>query len=159
MAEQPVWPDHARELLAELAAAPSRLCLVTGDDAEAVTQQLATALGVQPCQVGKLVTDSPSVSSVGEIASLLTTEVVLVALDVLFWPALAVDPLGLLQDLSRFRPRIALWPGVVEGRRAQYSDPGRPDAYDQPLDDALLLHARRVRFPDEVPYTLERVLS
>lgn len=138
---------------------PGRLCLVTGDDAEPVTNQLAGALGVQPCQVGKLVTDTPSVPSVGEIASLLSAEVVLVALDVLFWPALAVDPLGLLQSLSRSRPRIALWPGVIEGRRARYSDPGRPDAYDHALDDALLLRARRVRFPDELPYTLERVLS
>jgi hypothetical protein len=156
--DRAVWPDHAGELIRELGSAPGRLCLITGDAAEGAAEKLAGALGIRPCQVGRLLTDSATVPSVRTIESLLAKETIFVALDVLFWPGLVLDPLALLRDLSRSRPRIAVWPGVIQGRRAQYSEPGRVDAYDRVLEDALLLRARQVRFPDDVPYTVERVV-
>ena len=147
MPDRAVWPDHAGELIKELASAPGRLCLMTGDDAEDAAQELAAALGVRPCQVGRLVTDRASVPSIGTIESLLAEETVLVALDVLFWPILVVDPLALLRSLSRSWARIAVWPGSIQGRRARYSEPGRRDAYDRVLEDAVLLRARQVGSP------------
>lgn len=78
-------------------------------------------------------------------------------LDVLFWPDLQLDPIGLLRRLSADGPVIAVWPGRVSGGRVSYSEPGRPDHYDEPLRDALLLRPIHVTFPDEAPYELERI--
>ncbi len=78
-------------------------------------------------------------------------------LDILFWPEFAMNPIGLLRSLSRVKPRIAVWPGVLEGHRALYSQPGRRDRFESILSDSVILAPRQVHFPDEVPYTTERI--
>jgi hypothetical protein len=50
-----------------------------------------------------------------------------------------------------------VWPGEIVDRRARYSAPGHPDHYDQRLADVVVLRPRTTRFPDEVPYEIERV--
>lgn len=60
-------------------------------------------------------------------------------LEMLFDPSLKVDPLLVLQRLSRERTVVAAWPGGWDGHRLTYAEPGHPEhrAYDQP--DAVVL--------------------
>lgn len=73
-----------------------------------------------------------------------------VALDnveLLFDPELAVDPLRLLQGISRDRTLIVAWPGEFDGTNLTYARPGHPEAkrYDRP--DAIIVAAGEPR-PD-----------
>jgi hypothetical protein len=85
------------------------------------------------------------------------TATLLVDCAILFDPEVAIDPLALFRTLAKRRPIIAVWPGTIEGGWARYSQPGRRDHYEGQLADVLVLRARPTAFPDEVPYTVERV--
>jgi len=50
-----------------------------------------------------------------------------------------------------------VWRGDITNNRARYSAPGRPDHYDERLADVVVLRPRITRFPDEVPYDIERI--
>ncbi len=65
--------------------------------------------------------------------------------ELLFDPELAVDPLRLLQGISRDRTLIVAWPGETDGTNLTYARPGHPEArrYDRP--DAIIVAAREPR--------------
>jgi hypothetical protein len=118
---------------------------------------MSEALVQEPLSVGRALTvgDAPPVP--GRIPDMLPDATLLVDLNFLFWDALAVDPIALLTILSRKRPRVAVWPGQITGDRAVYSEPGRRDYFEQQLGDAIVLTPRPVIYPDETPYTMERI--
>ena len=118
---------------------------------------MSDALGLLPMSVGRALTSGDAFPSVNESIKLLGDAVLLTDLDILFWPEFALNPISLLRSLSRVKPRIAVWPGVLEGHRALYSQPGRRDRFESILSDAVILAPRQVHFPDEVPYTAERI--
>jgi hypothetical protein len=45
----------------------------------------------------------------------------------------------------------------VAANRAVYSALGRIDHYDKTLADVLVLHTQGVSFPDQVPFTIQRI--
>jgi hypothetical protein len=56
------------------------------------------------------------------------TEIVLLDnLEILFGVDLQLDPLRLLQTLSRSRTIVAAWPGNLNGDHLVYSEPGHPE--------------------------------
>lgn len=136
--------------------AHGRFGLICGPDSEAVAVRLARSVGIPISSVGTLLTEGESGISAPE--AVLRGRRVLTDLDVLFWPAVPVDPLRLLRTLARNTPLLAVWPGDVVGERARYSEPGRPDHYDQTLPaEAVILRARPTTFPDELAYEVERI--
>jgi hypothetical protein len=150
------WPREGAALWAELAAVPGRLALVVGGNEPAV--KLAEVAGETPCRVGQLLTDEPSPPDWSEVSRLLQGWRVLLDLEILFDPALQVDALQLLRSLARAqRGVIAVWPGSVISRRATYSELGRFDRYVSDLSDSLVLRPRQAAFPDETPFTIERI--
>ncbi|MFZ5872009.1 MAG: hypothetical protein ACOYXW_15975 [Actinomycetota bacterium] len=150
------WPDDGIALWAELERHPGRLAVVVRDREPAMS--LAGLLGVEPCKVGQRLTDLPSPPDPSAASVLLSGERVLVDLDVLFDPAMFLDPIRFLRDHSRYASGlVAVWPGDVVGDRATYSVEGRFDRYVSDLTDTLVLRARRVDFPDETPFTTERI--
>lgn len=153
------WPEAGRVLIAELAAAPGRLCLIVGDpkEAEELLGLLGADLGLVGASVGSLVAAFEEPPDADECEELLNRYDLLVDLDVLMWPDLGTNPAALLRRLARRRPRIAFWPGDIRGQAAIYSEPGRPDHHDFALTDAVVLHPRKRAFPDELPYTVERI--
>jgi hypothetical protein len=66
--------------------------------------------------------------------------------------------LPFLAGRARRLPTIVVWPGTVRDQRALHSAPGRPDHYDERLDDVVVLRPRTTRFPDEAPFDTERIL-
>ncbi|HXF74374.1 MAG TPA: BREX-3 system P-loop-containing protein BrxF [Actinomycetota bacterium] len=151
------WPGAAAALRDELAGRPGRLALVCGEDAERTAERIAEALGVSPTRVGGLLTAEEAPPAPSVVAELLSTATVLMDCEILFDRGVGVDPLQLLRALARRAPRIAVWPGRIASGRTTYSEPGRRDHYERELADTLVIRPRHTAFPDEVPYTVERI--
>jgi hypothetical protein len=153
------WPEAIAELRQELAHRPGRLALICGEVSaavDAVVAALADALRVAPVRVGMVLTKG-QVPDSDAVGAALGDSTILVDCEILFDPELRIDPLHLLRRLARRAPRVAVWPGRIDGGRATYSEPGRRDFYERRIADALVLRPRATSFPDEVPYTLERI--
>jgi len=146
------------ELMDELGRNPGRLCLVEGaGSGRDLVRLIAQGFGDEPTSVGRVVTHDAATEAPGDVTSNFADAQFLVDLDVLFWPAMKVNPLQLLRSLSRSKPLISHWPGEITGRRATYSELGRRDYFDSTIGDAVVVRPRSVGFPDETPYTIERI--
>ena len=64
--------------------------------------------------------------------------IVLDNLEILFHVALKLDPLRLLQGLSRHRTVVAAWNGSIEGDYMTYAVPGHPEYRRYPVRDFLV---------------------
>jgi hypothetical protein len=149
----------APDLIAELTASPGRFALVAGGASD-VIQECERLLRVRCCRVGALLVDRPSPPSDTEIETMLRPHPLLVEMEILFAPQLGIDPLALLRRLARQRaPRVAAWPGPLQNGRAMFSEPSRPDYYDRPVDDVLILRAAERSFPDEPCFEIERWMT
>ncbi len=152
------WPSAGKQLLAELRDGRGRVALVRQDpETEGLVAKLSAALEVPAEPAGQLLTNDATPPDGDHVRDILRGRPLLADLEVLFSPALHLDPLALLRRLSADGPVIAVWPGRIADRRAIYSELGRPDHYDVPLTDVLVLTPIKVAFPDEVPYELERI--
>lgn len=151
------WPEAATALRDELAGRPGRLALVCGEGAGRTAERIAEALGASPTRVGGLLTTEETPPALHAVAELLSAATVLEDCEILFDPEVGVDPLQLLRALARRAPRIAVWPGRIASGRATYSERGRRDHYERSLSDTLVISPRHTAFPDEVPYTVERI--
>ncbi len=141
----------------ELADRPGRLALLCGAGADRAAEMLGAATGWSPLRVGRVLTATDAPPDPEAVRTVLSDANLLLDCEILFDPELGTDPLQLLRVLARRSPRVAVWPGRIEGGRATYSRPGRRDHYERPLSDAVVLRPRPSGFPDEVPYTLERI--
>ena len=143
------------DLWASLEAGPERLALVVGDDADGLVKAAASWRGIVPTSVSHLLTvEHPDGWEHEE--QLLRSRRVLIDVEVLFWPTVMVDPLRLFRSLSRRGPMIVRWPGQIGGeRRALFSEPGRMDYYDEPLNGEVVVRSRAISSPTDVPYDLE----
>jgi len=152
------WPQVGWELLAELATDPGRLALIAGNslDGYNLALRLARDLGLDIVWLGAAVSALPGPPSEGQLYQAVGEAELVADVDLLFSADLGIDPLGFLAQLARRRPTVAVWPGEVVAGRARYSVPGRPDHFDRSLPDAIVLRPRPVRYPDEVPFSLER---
>ena len=152
------WPRAGADLISELQQARGRIALIRDEGPLVETiSLLAEAVGEQPTPVGQVFSDCAEPPGATEAFSLLHGRRLLTDLDVLFWPELHVDPVGLLRRLAANGPIIAVWPGKVADGRAMYSEPARRDYFDAALRDALVLTPVPVTFPDDVPYEVERI--
>ena len=147
-------------MLGELAVGRGRYALITAssqDESDALIERISSDLSLQVARIGSLFADGECPPTVEQIAAVCVDAAILADLDLLFWPDLRLDPLAFVADRSRRSLTIAAWPGAVSGGRATYSAPGRPDYYDGRLGDCLLLKPRTRRYPDEVPFVIERI--
>ena len=120
---------------------------------------LVDDLSLSAASVGRLLADRSQAPSPSDVEALLAEFHVLYDLDVLMWPALKVSVESLFRSLARRGPRIWVWPGTIEGGHARYGISGRPDYHDVRLSDTIVLRPLARRFPDEVPYAVERIGS
>ena len=79
-------------------------------------------------------------------------------LEVLCWrrePAL--DLPRFLRLHARKHGTVVLWPGRITERVATFSEPGRRDFVRLALTEVTVLSPVPTRFPDEVPFEIERI--
>lgn len=161
MAEElTMWPDAGVALIDELAKSRGRFALVVGPHAEAevTVSRLQDDLAVEVASVGRRFCEWQSAPTMSEIDVELMAATILTDIDMLFAPALHLPVLGFLARRGRDRPTIAVWPGDVSQGRATYSSPGRLDFQSEAITNAVIIHPRPTRFPDEVPFEIERIL-
>lgn len=152
------WPAAGTRLLNELRAG-RRPALIAAPQpaAEALALRLTVDLDLVAVSLGPILAARPDAPTGDGITPALANATVLTRLDVALWPDLGIDLLALLRQRARLRPTIAIWPGEITHGRATYSQPGRPDHVDRTVTDVLLLRPAPTTFPDEVPYTVERI--
>ena len=73
------------------------------------------------------------------IADTAAEVVLLDSLELLFAVDLMLNPLRLLQSLSRNRTIIAAWPGHFTGETLSYAEPGHPEARREVRPDARII--------------------
>jgi hypothetical protein len=153
------WPAAGQALLQELAKSPGRLALTVDDSSGSTVAAFAELLGLGPVSVGRTVTRGDLPATTDALVAMLSGAQLLVDLDVLFWqPWLRLDPIAVLRTIvRRGGPVVSEWPGTAIGRTVTYSMPGRRDYYRATLEDAVILRPRDRVYPDELPYTLERM--
>lgn len=153
------WPDAGQQLLHELSSARARYALIDAvpKAADQLIDCLVGAFDLPVVHLGAALADRESVPTAAEVDAACASATILADLDLLLWPALSVPILPFLGALARRRSIIAVWPGEITGHRARYSIPGRPDHHDRRLADVVVLRPRAARFPDEVPYQIERI--
>jgi hypothetical protein len=147
------------ELGAELRASPERFALIDGatDRTASVVDECERLMGAPRCHVGAVLCAFDEPPTAAQAEALLAPHPVLVDLELLFAPELHIDPLMLLRSLRRRGlPRIALWPGHLAAGRARFSAPQRPDFYEQPCGDVLVLRPRDGTLPGERCFEVER---
>ena len=153
------WPASGNALREELDR-PGRLMLVTGvrDEARALLQRLAALYGQPVTSVAGAALAEPREWSERSLTARLGQAWFLDDLECLCWkPAWSIDPIRFCRRMAVRHGVVAHWPGAIQGRRALFSAPGRPDFIDLPLADLVVLHAVPTRFPDETPFALERI--
>lgn len=145
-------------LVRELASLPGRFALIEESvGVEDATAECERMLDTTRCSVGGLLAEESDPPSPRRIEQVLAPHALLVDIDVLFAPQLRVDPVALLRRLARSKPpRVAVWPGLLQGRRASYSEPAKADHYERTLDDVLVLRPSERMFPDEPCFAIER---
>lgn len=128
---------------------------------QTISRQLLSGLaekeGAEALSVGRLLTASEGPGEFDNLEELIGDASFLIDLDILFWPDVQSNPLQLLRALSRRAPRFAQWPGALVGKRLTYSERGRKDFFDAAIEDAVIMRPKVVRFPDEVPFEVERI--
>ena len=63
----------------------------------------------------------------------------------------------MLKQLAHQSGIVAVWPGSFDGRYIEFSTPNRSDYVRADASGIGVLRPVKSQFPDEVPFTLERV--
>ena len=158
----PLWLERVAEDIQGLGR-PGSVALVSGDSAAradglAVLDDLGRALGTAPVSVTEVgLSGSPARTWQG-LLERLEGHPLLVDVEALCWdPWLSLDVRRFLELHARRSGVVALWPGRVRGRVATFSAPGRKDHGRVELAGWSILRPVPTRFPDEVPFEIERI--
>lgn len=146
------------EIVAELRTRPGRLgILARGGRLDSALAWLSTALGWDIVRVGRVLALRDHPPTPDEIEAALRGSHVFVDCQVLFNHVLVIGPIQLFRRLARRNPSFFCWPGDIRDGTFSYSRVGRPDHFEETVQDAIVLHPRELAFPDEFPFTIERV--
>jgi hypothetical protein len=87
--------------------------------------------------LGQLVSDAAAASE--ENVEPGSGTVLLDNIELLFDASLALDPLRLLEEISRNWTLVVAWPGQVEGGWLLYARPGHPEYKRYPVGDLMIV--------------------
>lgn len=157
--KRPLWLDQAGDQVQGLLRRES-VGLVAGDRAEglAVLNELGRISGAAPVSLTEVGLPGTPVRRWEEFAERLAGCPLLYDLESLCWDrGLGLDVLRLLRLHARKQGVVALWPGRINERIATFSAPGRRDFVRFALGELSVLRPVSTRFPDEVPFEIERI--
>jgi hypothetical protein len=158
-ASPPLWALSNTLTLEELRR-PDALTLVVGDRPRSyqLLRTLGVAMSVHAASVtGVALTGAPPESD-QELLERLSGHPLLFDVEALCWaPWLRLDPVRLLRRHARRQGVVVAWPGQVRNRTVTFSAPGRRDYVNVATTDFGVMRPVPTQFPDQVPFTLERV--
>ena len=153
------WPAAGFALLRELDR-PGRLMLIIAPprDALALLCQFAALAGQPVTSVSEVALAGPMEWSERNLTERLQGARFLADLECLFWkPIWGIDPLRLCRRMAQKHGVVACWPGEIRDRMARFSAHGRPDHFEVPVSDLVVLRPVPTHFPDEAPFSLMRI--
>ena len=158
-AARPLWLNQVNSEIEGLSR-PESVGLVAGDRVSglAVLQELGRVIGAAPVSITEVVLSRAPFRRWDELAQRLAGCPLLFDLEALCWdrePGL--DLLRFLRLHARKCGVVALWPGRIAERIATFSEPGRRDHMRVALTGLSVLRPVLTRFPDEVPFKIERI--
>jgi hypothetical protein len=157
----PMWASHQHQELSSLVKR-DQVALIEGEygASRRLLDLLGDALRAEPCSVSvNGLIPTPARTS-GELLDRLGRNRLLYDLEAICWqPWLRIDPLRFLKVHARKAGVIAIWPGIVHGHIASFSAPGRNDYVTFNASGIRVLRPVQTRFPDEVPFTVERIAA
>ena len=156
---RPLWLDRVSHAIGGLSRNES-VGLIAGDRAAGleVLNELGRVLDVTPVSITEVGLIETPARSEQELRARLSGCALLFDLEALCWgPWLRLDPLRFLRLLARERGVVALWPGRISGRVATFSEPNRRDRLRVELAELTVLRPVATRFPDDVPFVIERI--
>jgi len=157
--DRPLWLQEMAHQVEQLRR-PGSVGLIVGERSAglALLEDLGQALGAPPASITQIGLEDSPARSERELSSRLSGYSLLYDLEALFWVTwLRIDPLRYLRHHARERGVVALWPGRVSGNVATFSDPGRRDHLRTELSSLSVIRPLPTRFPDEVPFEIERI--
>ena len=155
----PLWAMSSASTLDELRR-PGALTLILGDRQLScqLLRVLGTAMSVHSSSVTDVALGDTPVQSDQELLERISGHPLLFDVETLCWaPWLRLDPVRLLRQHARRQGVVVVWPGQVRGRTITFSAPGRRDYVNVAATDFGVMQPIPTRFPDQVPFTLERV--
>lgn len=158
-ASPPLWALSSASALNELRR-PGALTLILGERQRScqLLRVLGTAMSVHPASITDVALADKPAGSAQELLERLSGHPLLFDVETLCWaPWLRLDPVRLLRQHARQEGVVVVWPGQVRGRTITFSAPGRRDYVNVPTTDFGLMQPIPARFPDQVPFTIERV--
>lgn len=147
--------DQILKRAAEVNELYYRLVLVVSPpekETSAIFKRMAEQTGLQIVNVNRELSEAllaltarqrslRAASFVGDIIANSNKEAVLLDnIEILFDPALRLDPLRLLQSLSRQKTIVASWKGQVQGANLTYAEPDHPEYRRYSTRDLVLIH-------------------
>ena len=156
---QPLWLNQAAREIEGLSR-PGSVGLIAGDRADglAVLHELGRVFGATPVSITEVMVSCTPFRRWEELAERLAGCPLLYDLEALCWdrePGL--DLLRFLRLHARECGVVVLWPGRIAERVATFSAPGRRDHVRVVLTGLSVLRSVPTRFPDEVPFEIERI--
>jgi hypothetical protein len=155
----PMWARHQSKDFAAMMK-HDQVSLIVGDRDPAITllNVLGELIGVPPQSVTNAGLTPKPARTIEELLKRLKGSSLLFDLEAFCWqPWLNADPLRFLRSLARDRGVIAVWPGTARNGVASFSAMGRSDYVSFNSTGLSILRPVPTRFPDEVPFTLERI--
>lgn len=156
---RPLWMERVGREIEGLFRRES-VGLVAGGRVEglAVLRELGRVVGVTPVSLTEVVLSDVPVCRWEDLAERLAGCPLLYDLEAICWDrGRGLDLLRFLRMHAREGGVVALWPGRVSERVATFSAPGRRDYVRIALAEVSVLHPVSTRFPDEVPFEIERI--
>lgn len=150
--------QHRREL--EALTRSNQVSLIAGDRTKSrkLLDTLGEVFGSEPRSLTSAGLTPEAVTLTGALADELGGSYLLHDLECLCWqPWLNAEPLRFLRILARRNGVFAVWPGSVSDGVASFSAPGRRDHVSVSASGVTVLRPVATRFPDEAPFTLERI--
>jgi hypothetical protein len=145
-------------LVLELRARPGRLgVLAEAAESNAALTWMSAALNWDILKVGRVLAHGNEPPTADQIERALDGSHVFVDCEVLFDALLEIEPIQLFRRLARRNPSFIVWSGDIRHGTFSYSRIGRPDHFEETIRDAIVLRPREPSFPDEFPFTIERI--
>ena len=158
-ASPPLWALSSASTLDELRR-PDSLTLILGDRQRScqLLRVLGMAMSIHPASVTDVALADTPAESDQELLERLSGHPLLFDVEALCWaPWLRLNPVRLLRQHARRQGVVVVWPGQVRGRTVTFSAPGRRDYVNVATTDFSMMQPIPTRFPDQVPFTIERV--
>jgi hypothetical protein len=157
-----VAPPWTRTVAASLEAwrRPGAVTLLCGPRQSALEllKMLGDVLSIEPASVTEAALGEAPAASANEVVTRLDSQSLLFDVEMVCWsPWLQLDPIRFLRQYARRHGVMAVWPGSVSGGFVHFSAPDRRDYVRADARGLSVMRPVPTRFPDEVPFVIERI--